>query len=108
MNISYNAIHFARAVSSGWYPRDDKGEIVYAELVGRDNPGVVVYSDVTPNLLDDNSKPMIHPNALNTLYLGGHVRTQAANAWLQSDLNSTDLDALGIAVHFNECRTRRP
>ncbi len=96
--VSYIAIHFCRAIGKtrGWNPQDVNGNKVYTEIVGLDDPGTLSYYDMTPGF-SGLKTVVIHPNAVNTLYLGGHVTSHVAGLEVQKTL-----DALNASELFNE------
>ena len=67
------------------------------EIIGRDNPGCVIWADV----LGSTSAPKIyiHPNAINTLHLGGHVNS---NVLTQQVKDNTTANCGAILVYYDE------
>ena len=53
------------------------------EIVGRDNPGCVIWADVLGS--KSAAKIYIHPNAINTLHLGGHVKSNVLTQQVKDD-----------------------
>ena len=67
------------------------------EIVGRDNPGCVIWADV----LGSTSAPKIylHPNAINTLHLGGHVKSNVLTQQVKDDKTG---NCGAIVVYYDE------
>ena len=99
LNVSYVLINFCAEIgkSRSWNPQDASGKKVYGEIIGRDNPGTLVGMDVTPAFITNATSAICHPNNVNTLYLGGHVKTQNAKFEDQKLL-----DSLRSSEKFNE------
>ena len=85
IKVSYYLSNFCRALESstppdgnskkGWTPKKKDGSYAYGELVGIDDPGTLTGMD-TSAYIAGNASVIFHPGAINTLYLGGHVKTQ--------------------------------
>ena len=101
--VSYYLLNFCRALESttppagnskkNWTPKKKGGAYAFGELVGIDDPGTLVGMDTTPGT-SKTAGVIFHPGAINTLYLGGHVKTQIVNA---TDLAKTT----GGNDHYN-------
>ena len=94
VNMSYIA-HFQTAVQATHNGLDNGKR----EIVGRDNPGLVIWADQTTqraNLLKTGATGC-HPTAINTLFLGGHV---AGNSIKSSD--QTNIDPFNVLNRFDQ------
>ncbi len=70
--ISYLYIFFDRTKAiTGW-----DAERIGRNVVGRDNPGHAVWSDIFPPRSMTATLTKNHPNIINTLYLGGQVEAK--------------------------------
>jgi prepilin-type processing-associated H-X9-DG protein len=95
IRTSYVLFNFCRALEStnppagnnkkSWTPKKKDGSYAFGEIVGLDDPGTLVGMDNTPGTTG-NATVIFHPTSINTLYLGGHVKTQVVKA---SDLAKT-------------------
>ena len=67
------------------------------QILGRHNPGCVIWADV----LGSTSAPKIylHPNVINALYLGGHVKVNNLNDTIKKD---TTANCGAIVKYFDE------
>lgn len=63
--------------------KDKNGKKVYSQYISMDNPGSVIACDASSSMLKSaiTGNPAglsLHPNNMNVLYLGGHVKSQPA------------------------------
>ena len=97
--VSYMATHYQRKGAAAWYPQRKDNSVAYCEIVGKDDPGTMSYLD---NLSTTAGK-VIHPNLVNTAYLGGHVKSHTANAAKQNAIGGNQ----NASEEFNEFEMRR-
>ena len=94
--VSYWMAHLSRATPETWYPkRVDNNEVLYAELIGIDDPGALICLDMFQKGTVAAPRPNIHQLCSNVLYLGGHVRNRTITATQRESLSSL-LDAIKV------------
>ena len=97
--VSYWMAHLSRATYTSWYPkRADNNEVLYAELVGTDDPGAMICLDTFITGEVASPRPTIHQLCYNVLYLGGHVRNRTITATQRDSI----LSVLTSARVFSE------
>jgi prepilin-type processing-associated H-X9-DG protein len=99
LQVSYFAAHFQANGAVYWYPQKKDNSLALCEIVGRDDPGTISYIDTLSTVAGEN----IHPNAVNVVYLGGHVKTQIVDAKKQNTIGGIQ----NAAEEFNEFEMRR-
>ena len=67
------------------------------QIMGRDNPGCVIWADVLGST--SAAQIYLHPNAINALYLGGHVKINLLNDTIKKDTTS---NCGAIVKYFDE------
>ena len=105
--VSYYLLNLSRALTSQhyWYPRRvDNSEILFAELIGTDDPGAAVGMDTYQTGTVESPRPTIHHLCYNVLYLDGHVKNVPITA-AQRDSISSGLTALLV---FSEVPVKKP
>jgi len=71
------------------------GDAKYArQIIGRHMPGLVIWADVFGGT--SAAKVWLHPNTINTLHLGGHVKANAMTPTIKNDTTGN----LGTPVKF--------
>ena len=83
--MSYVALYHNKAQAANDVMKKGKRQIV-----GRDNPGLIIYNDWTTGLANllKSGATSCHPNAVNMLFLGGHVEGKTIKA--NDNINMVD------------------
>ncbi len=82
--MSYIALYHNKAQAD-----NDGLEYGKRQIIGRDNPGLIIYNDVTTGLASALKTGAVacHPNGVNTLFLGGDVAANTLNATQQTSFD---------------------
>ncbi|MBE6381215.1 MAG: DUF1559 domain-containing protein [Lentisphaerae bacterium] len=99
LQVSYMSSHYQRNGAAAWYPQRKDNSVAFCEIVGKDDPGTMSYMD---NMSTEAGKVM-HPNLVNTAYLGGHVKSHTANTAKQNAIGGVQ----NASEEFNEFEMRR-
>ena len=88
-NTSYIFWHFTPDEAAAATPSGFNDRARARTIIGRDDPGMLIYADITGAGANTVTQGANHPSAVNGLYMGGHVKgmpmkTADGDSWVSN------------------------